>query len=125
MSFTYKSDYFSFVYNDPQAPLLYCIYEIINGGKDLEYYLRGTIDKDPMEPVGGDPGWQLYSEIQKDGTELYHAWVDEEMIGIEPSEGWYDEKTVKFYIRQGLDNILKEQPNREAEIYSIFKKYDL
>ena len=125
MSFTYKSDYFSFEHDDLQAPLLYCIYEMIHGGKDLEYYLRGTIGKDPMEPVGGDPGWQLYSEVQEDGTELYYAWVDEEMIGIEPTEGWYDEKTVKYYIRQGLESVLKEQPSRRDETEKIFIKYDL
>jgi hypothetical protein len=117
--------YFSFENGHSQAPLLYCISQIIHGGEDLEYYLLGVIGKDPMEPVGGDPGWQLYSDLQKNGTELYYAWVDEEMTGIEPNEGWYDEKTVKFYIREGLENVLKEQPNRKIEIEKIFKKYNL
>ena len=107
------------------VPLLWCLGFAIQGGGDLECFLRGIIGKDPLEPVGGDPGWQLYSEPQDDGTDLYYAWVDEEIIGIEPNEGLYDEKTVKFYIRQGLDNVLKEQPNRKIEIEKIFKKYKL
>lgn len=53
MSFSYKSKYVEFDIQHPLVPLLYYIYEIINGGEDLEYYLRGTIGKDPMEPVGG------------------------------------------------------------------------
>jgi len=65
MSFSYKSKYVEFDIQYSLAPLLYCIYEIINGGEDLEYYLRGTIGKDPIEPVGGDPGWSLIPEIQE------------------------------------------------------------
>jgi len=34
-------------------------------------------------------------------------------------------KTVKCYIRQGLENVLKEQPNRKIEIEKIFNKYNL
>ena len=124
MVFTYKSNYFEFDQDDPLAPLLYCIYEMIVGGNDLELYLRGTIGKEIMEPVGGDPGWNLVPEIQEDGRYLYMAWVWEGM-GVEPNEGKYEEDVVKFHIRKGLKNVLKEQPDRRQEIESIFSKYDL
>jgi len=45
------------------------------------------------------------------------------LFWIVPS--WCDEKTVKCYIRQGLENVLKEQPNRKIEIEKIFNKYNL
>jgi len=124
MSFSYKSKYVEFDIQHPLAPLLYCIYEIINGGEDLEYYLRGTIGKDPIEPVGGDPGWSLIPEIQDNGRTAYYAWVNE-IMGLEPNEGEYEENIVKFHIRQGLENVIKEQPNRKDEIYDIFSRYEL
>lgn len=105
-------------------PLLWCLGFGITGGQDLEYYLRGIIGKDPTEPVGGDPGWSLAPELQEDGTTIYCAWVHE-MMGLEPNEGDYDEGLVKYHIRQGLENVLKEQPNRKIEIEEIFKKYNL
>ena len=46
-------------------------------------------------------------------------------MGVEPNEGDYDEGVVKYHIRQGLENVLKEQPNRKIEIEEIFKKYNL
>ena len=52
------------------------------------------------------------------------AWVWEGM-GVEPNEGKYEEDVVKFHIRKGLENVLKEQPDRHQEIESIFSKYDL
>lgn len=107
MGFIYKSQYIEFAADDYMAPLLYCIYEMISGGNDLEYYLRGTIGKDPMEPVRGDPGWSLAPELQEDGTTIDCVWVHE-MMGLEPNEGDYDEGTVKYHIRKGLENVLKE-----------------
>ncbi|OUY05869.1 hypothetical protein [Acinetobacter populi] len=104
-------------------PLLWCLGFGVLGGQDLEYYLRGIIGKNPMEPVGGDPGWNLIPEEQN-GETIYYAWVDE-MMGLEPNEGCYDEITVKYHIRKGLENVLKEQPHRKDEINRIFKKYDL
>ncbi|KQG94628.1 hypothetical protein Q5X60_01835 [Acinetobacter baumannii] len=125
MNFLYRSKYVEFEIGHPLAPLLYCIYEMVNGGDDLEYYLRGTIGKDPMEPVGGDPGWSLIPQIQDDGkTTMYYAWVDE-IMGLEPNEGEYEESIVKYHIRLGLEKVLKEQPSRKAEIYDIFKRYEL
>ena len=106
------------------TPLIWCLGFCVVGGKDLERYLRGIIGKDIMEPVGGDPGWNLIPEIQEDGRYLYMAWVWEEM-GVEPNEGKYEEDVVKFHIRKGLENVLKEQPDRRQEIESIFSKYDL
>ena len=46
-------------------------------------------------------------------------------MGLEPNEGEYEEKIVKFHIRQGLENVLKEQRNRKDEIYDIFRRYEL
>lgn len=112
------------VYSSDLMPLLWCLGFVITGGQDLEYYLRGTIGKDPLEPVGGDPGWSLAPELQEDGTTIYCAWVHE-MMGLEPNEGDYEEDIVKFHIRQGLENVLKEQPSRREEIERIFRKYDL
>ena len=111
-------------YEKEIIPLIWCLGFCINGGKDLEYYLRGIIGKDQLEPVGGDPGWNLVPELQEDGRYLYFAWVLEDM-GIEPNEGVYEENIVKFHIRNGLENVLKEQPSRQKEIDEIFLKYDL
>lgn len=124
MGFKYKSVYVEFDQDDSFAPLKFCVYEMIDGGKDLERFLRGILGKDPMEPVGGDPGWSLAPEMQEDGRYIYMAWVWEEM-GIEPNEGDYEEDVVKYHIRKGLENVLKEQPNRKKEIEEIFCKYDL
>ena len=124
MYYCYESNYVKVPAEVPCTPLLYCVYEIITGGEDLERYLRGTIGKDPMEPVGGDPGWSLAPELQEDGTTIYCAWVHE-MMGLEPNEGDYDEGTVKYHIRKGLESVLKEQPSRKDEIEKIFVKYDL
>lgn len=110
--------------DDAIMPLVWCLGFGLTGGQDLELYLRGTIGKDPMEPVGGDPGWNLVPELQKDGRYTYIAWVWEDM-GLEPNEGEYEEEIVKFYIRKGLENVLKEQPNRRKEIEEIFRKYAL
>lgn len=124
MGFKYKSVYVEFDQEDSLAPLLFCVYEMVDGGKDLERFLRGIIGKDQLEPVGGDPGWNLVPELQEDGRYLYFAWVLEDM-GIEPNEGVYEENIVKFHIRNGLENVLKEQPSRQKEIDEIFLKYDL
>lgn len=122
MAFTYKSKYVSFNIDDINAPLLYCVYEIVGNWNDLEKYLRGTIGKDPMEPVGGDPGWHLCPP--DDESPLYYAWVWEE-LGLEPNEGYYDEATVKYHIREAFDNMLSQHPDRRNEIECIFEKYDL
>lgn len=105
-------------------PLLWCLGFGVVGGEDLEFFLRGTLGNDLLEPVGGDPGWSLVQEQQEDGRCIYVAWMWEGM-GLEPNEGEYEEDVVKFHIRKGLENVLKEQPDRRIEIENIFKKYDL
>lgn len=124
MGFHYKSDYVDFDIDDPQAPLLYCIYEIVSDWSDLERYLRGTIGKDPTQSIGGELDFNLRPESAKDGHTLYYAWVDE-YAGIEPNEGYYGELTVKSCIKDAFSNMLCLHPERESQIREIFKKYDL
>lgn len=110
--------------NDDLAPLLWCINFIVSSSSIyLDNYLRGILGGDSNYLSSGE-GWLLERDRCSDRGIIYYAWSSP-FIGLEPNEGDYDEKLVKYHIRQGLENVLKEQPSRRKEIEQIFRKYDL
>lgn len=124
MYYCYESDYVKVLANDELTPLMYCIYQIVSDWSDLERFLKGILGHDPVGLVGGDPGWQLAPENAENNKIIYYAWVDE-YLGVNPNEGYFEEKIVKKHIKCAFENMMKLKPDRRLEIEKIFIKYNL
>lgn len=105
-------------------PLLYCIGNALPY-RPLDYFLRGLFTDDELAPGGGDPGWVWYRDKKEDGSYTYHAWTNEDISGLTPSEADYDEVTVKLHVRRTLDNFEQAHPDRASEVQAVIQRYDL
>ena len=105
-------------------PLLYCIGHAVHR-RPLDYFFKGIFTDDELAPGGGDPGWSWYRELQPDGTYDYHAWTYEDISGLDPCEGVYDEATVKLHVHRTLLNFAEAHPDRATEVNEVIARYGL
>lgn len=112
-------------------PLLYCIGAILQG-RDINSWVQRLLPPNDPHYAAGDPGWEIRNVddsrnllLDANGKFVYHAWTDESMSGLHPSEGIYDEDMVKIHLHKTLVNFAEAHPDRKTEVDEVIARYTL
>lgn len=114
-------------------PLAECLSYVINSFQPLDYWLRQIFPSTEPHYAGGDPGWEITNYDPDTGEMLYdetgnikyHAWTNEDISGLDPCEGEYDEATVKKHVLRTLENFRHAHPERTKEVDEVIARYQL
>jgi PAS domain-containing protein len=120
------------VESESLLPLLECLSYAIEINRPVDFFIRRILPADQPHYAGADPGWEVTNahpdgSLMRDaeGRVLYRAWTIEDISGLDPAEGEYDEATVRLHIRRTLDNFRAAHPERAAEVDEVIAKYGL
>jgi hypothetical protein len=113
----------SYEIKGPERLLHQVLAWVISQSAPIDYWLKDILK--PGGGLGGDPGWEIEHIPSRDGAGSYRTWADPVMSGIEPSEVIYSAEEVSQALRESLIAFAEAYPEKEAEVQSVFSKYNL